>query len=52
MTLDVQDIFNAATVFQSVTVDQPIAQAAAAYVVAHCPDPAVILAALGIEAHP
>lgn len=51
MTYDFIDMHRTTTTYQSVTVDQPIAQAAAAYVIATCPDADDILAALGIEAH-
>ena len=47
---DFIDMHGTTTTYQSVTVDQKVAQAAAEYVTAHCPDAVDILAALGIEA--
>lgn len=50
--LDIADVFNSSIVWASTAVDQPVAQAAARYITAHCADAADILAALGIEARP
>lgn len=47
--MDQLDPFNAIPLFQSVTVDQPVAQAAGEYVLRTCEDAPLILAALGIE---